>query len=76
MTALHRSVLRLTPGMRDRLDELAGLASAALQREVPRSAVLRAAVGAWLEANRHAAPAQLIEQIRGSLINRGRRRRS
>lgn len=74
MTTLHRSVPRFTPGMRDRLDELASLASAALRREVPRSAVLRAAVGAWLEANEHANPAQLIEEIRAALVNRGRRR--
>lgn len=76
MTALHRSVLRLSPSMRDRLDELAGLASTALRREVPRSAVLRAAIGAWLEANEHADPAQLVEEIRTALISRGRKRRS
>ena len=74
--ALHRSVLRLSPVMRDRLDELADLASTALRREVPRSAVLRAAVDAWLEANKHAAPAQIFEEIRASLISRGRKRRS
>jgi hypothetical protein len=36
--------------------------------------VLRAAIGAWLEANEHADPAQLIEEIRASLVKRGRKR--
>jgi predicted transcriptional regulator len=73
VTVLLRSVLRLSPGTRDRLDELAGMASAALQREVPRSAVVRAAVGAWLDAIDDADPAQLIEAIRASLVKRGRK---
>jgi predicted transcriptional regulator len=72
---LHRSVLRFSPDMRDRLDELAGMASTALRRDVPRSAVVRAAVGAWLEANDAVDPKQLIEEIRASLIARGRKRR-
>jgi hypothetical protein len=73
VTVLRRSVLRFSPGTRDRLDELAGVASAALQREVPRSAVVRAALGAWLDAIDDADPAQLIEAIRASLVKRGRK---
>lgn len=74
VTTLHRSVLRFTPRMRDRLDQLASRASTALRCDVLRSAVLRAAIDAWLEANKHADPAQLVETIRASLIHRGRRR--
>lgn len=73
MTALRRSVLRFPPGICDRLDELAGMASEALQREVPRSAVVRAAVGTWLDATDDADPAQLVETIRASLVKRGRK---
>lgn len=75
MTALHRSVLRLQPATRDRLDKLAALASAALRCEVPRAAVVRAAVCAWLISNESADPAQLIESIRASQMKRGRKPR-
>lgn len=74
MTSLRRSVLRLSAGAQDRLDELADMASTALRCEVSRSAVARAAIGAWLEASDSADPADLIEKIRASLVNRGRKR--
>ncbi len=75
MTALLRSVLRFPPATQDRLDQLAELASAALDCEVPRAAVVRAAVCAWLASNETADPAELIEEIRASQIKRGRKPR-
>jgi PAS domain S-box-containing protein len=45
VTALHRSVLRFSPDMRDRLDELAGMASTALRRDV--SATLDGSMISW-----------------------------
>ena len=74
MTALRRNVLRMSSGTQHRLDDLASRASTALQCEVSRSAVLRAAIDAWLAAIDHVDPAQLIEAIRASLIKRGRKR--
>lgn len=75
MTALLRSVLRFQPATRDRLDELAELASGVLRCDVPRAAVVRAAVCAWLASNESADPAQLIEAIRASQVKRGRKPR-
>jgi hypothetical protein len=73
MTALLRSVLRFQPATQDRLDELAELASAVLRCDVPRAAVVRAAVSAWLSSSESADPAQLIESIRASKVKRGRK---
>jgi hypothetical protein len=76
VTALRRSVTRFERGTRERLDELADQASAALQREVPVTAVVRAAVNDWLVASESADPERLIEAIRSSLVKRGRKRRA
>lgn len=75
MKALHRSVQRFQPETRDRLDELAALASNVLHREVPRAAVVRAGVCAWLATTEHADPRQLVETIRISIVPRGRKAR-
>jgi hypothetical protein len=73
MTALLRSVLRFQPATQDRLDALAELASGVLHCEVPRAAVVRAAVGAWLTSSESGDPAHLIEAIRASQLKRGRK---
>lgn len=74
MKALHRSVLRFRPETRDRLDELAELASNVLHREVPRAAVVRAVVCAWLATTEHADPRLLVEAIRTSIVPRGKKK--
>jgi predicted transcriptional regulator len=74
MTVLQRSVTRFEPETRDRLDELADQASIALKREVPRTAVVRAAVTDWLATSERTDPARVIEAIRTSLVKRGRKR--
>ena len=73
MTVLERSVLRFQPATRARLDELAELASGVLRCDVPRAAVVRAAVSAWLSTSDSAAPAQIIEAIRASQVKRGKK---
>jgi hypothetical protein len=73
MSALQRSVLRFQPATRDRLDELAHMASRVLRCDVPRAAVIRAAVCAWLATTVNADPAQLIEAIRVSQVKRGKK---
>jgi hypothetical protein len=73
VTSLRRNVLRLSAGAQARLDELADMASTALRRDVSRSAVARAAIGAWLEASDTADPADLVEKIRASVIKQGRK---
>jgi hypothetical protein len=73
--ALHRSVTRFDPVTRERLDELADQASVTLEIEVPRSAVVRAAVTHWLAASDRSDPAHVIEAIRTSLVKRGRKAR-
>jgi hypothetical protein len=73
MTTLERSVLRFHPATRQRLDELADLASSVLRCDVPRAAVVRAAACAWLATSASADPAQLIEAIRISRVKRGKK---
>ena len=73
MTVLERSVFRFHPATRARLDELAELASAVLRCDVPRAAVVRAAVDAWLATSARADPAQIIEAIRISRVKRGKK---
>ena len=73
MTVLERSVLRFHPATRERLDELAVLASSVLRCDVPRAAVVRAAVCAWLATSASADPAQIIEAIRTSRVKRGKK---
>ena len=73
MTVLERSVLRFHPATRERLDELAVLASSVLRCDVPRAAVVRAAVDAWLTTSASADPAQIIEAIRVSRVKRGKK---
>jgi hypothetical protein len=73
MTSLHRSVLRFQPATRDRLDELAALASRVLRCDVSRAAVVRAAVCGWLAASRSADPVQLVEAIRAAQVKRGKK---
>jgi hypothetical protein len=73
MTTLERSVLRFHPATRERLDKVAVLASSALRCDVPRAAVVRAAVDAWLATIASADPAQIIEAIRISRVKRGKK---
>jgi hypothetical protein len=73
VTVLHRNVLRFQPATQARLDELAELASGVLRCDVPRAAVVRAAVSAWLATLDGADPAHFIEAIRGSQLKRGRK---
>ncbi len=75
MTALRRSVLRFKPAMRERLDELAEMASDVLDRKVSRSAVVRAAVQGWIEAVSIADPVLVIEAIRAAMVKRGRKKK-
>jgi hypothetical protein len=71
---LKRNVLRFEPACQDRLDEIAALAGMALECEVSRAAVVRAAVQGWLTTSASIHPEQLIETIRGAMVKRGRRR--
>lgn len=73
MSVLERGVLRFQPATRARLDDLAKRASAILRCDVPRAAVVRAAVCAWLATIEGADPAQLIEAIRTSQVKRGKK---
>jgi hypothetical protein len=75
VSVLERNVLRFQPAMRARLDELAKRASSVLRCDVPRAAVVRAAVSAWLATIERADPAQLIEAIRRSQVKRGKKPR-
>jgi hypothetical protein len=52
---------------------VAVLASSALRCDVPRAAVVRAAVDAWLATIASADPAQIIEAIRISRVKRGKK---
>jgi hypothetical protein len=74
VTTLKRNVLRFEPACQDRLDEIADLAGTALQCEVSRAAVVRAAVQAWLATSGNIHPEQLVEAIRGAMVKRGRKR--
>ena len=74
MTTLKRNVLRLEPACQDRLDEIADHAGTALQCEVSRAAVVRAAVKGWLATSASIHPEQLFEAIRGAMVKRGRKR--
>jgi len=73
MASLKRTVLRLDPVCQEQLDEIAGLASDVLRRNVSRAAVVRAAVDEWLTKNENVDPAELIEVIRTGIVKRGRR---
>jgi hypothetical protein len=75
VTVLERSVLRFQPATRARLDEIAVLASSILRCDVPRAAVVRAAVSAWLATSEGADPAKLVEAIRASQVKRGKKAR-
>jgi hypothetical protein len=75
MTALKRSVLRFQPATRERLDELADLASDVLNRKVSRAAVVRAAVEEWVDAVSTVDPALVMESIKAAIVKRGRKRR-
>ncbi len=75
MTTLERSVLRFQPATRARLYALAKRASTVLRCDVPRAAVVRAAVRAWLAASESADPAQIVEAIRTSQVKRGKKAR-
>jgi hypothetical protein len=73
VTALHRSVTRFDPRTRERLDDLADQASSVLRHQVPRTAVIRAAVTFWLARSESADRAQIIEAIRVALVPRGKK---
>lgn len=73
MINLLRCVLRLPGDMLDRVDELASVASVALVCDVPRAAVVRAALTAWLDAADERNPKHIIEAIRVAMIKRGRK---
>jgi hypothetical protein len=75
VSGLDRSVLRFQPATRARLDALAKRASAVLRCDVPRAAVVRAAVSAWLATIDGADPVQLIEAIPRSRGKRGKKAR-
>jgi hypothetical protein len=62
--------------MSGRLDELAEMAADGLAREVPRAAVVRAAVSAWLATIDSADREKVIEAIRLAVVKRGRKPRS
>ena len=61
--------------MLDRIDDLAEVASVALVCDVPRAAVVRAALTVWLDWADERNPSQFIEAIRGAMIKRGRKAR-
>jgi len=73
---LPRIVQRFQPETRDRLDELAELASQVLRREVSRAAVVRAVVCVGLANTANADPALLIQAIRDAEVPRGRKAKS
>lgn len=75
MINLLRCVLRLPGDTLDRVDELAGAASVALFCDVPRAAVVRAALTAWLDIADEVNPEQVIEAIRVAMVKRGRKPR-
>ena len=73
MIDLLRCVMRLPALTITRLDQIATSASVALRCEVLRAAVLRAAVDAWLDFVERDRPEQFIEEIRASMVKRGRK---
>lgn len=75
MIDLLRCVLRLPGHTLDRIDELARVASVALRRDVPRAAVVRAALTGWLDSADESNPKQIIEAIRAAMLTRGRKAR-
>jgi hypothetical protein len=56
-----------------RLDQIASSASVALRCEVSRAAVLRTAVDTWLDFVERDQPEEFIEEIRASMVKRGRK---
>lgn len=75
MINLLRCVLRLPNDTLDRIDEIAGAASVALHRDVPRAAVVRAALTTWLDSADEVNPKQVIEAVRVAMVKRGRKAR-
>lgn len=75
MINLLRCVLRLPGNTLDRVDEIAGSASIALLCDVPRAAVVRAALTAWLDIAEDVNPEQVVEAIRAAMVKRGRKPR-
>jgi hypothetical protein len=73
MTVLHRSVTRFDPLTQERLDDLADQASDVLAVDVPRTAVVRAAVTFWLARSESADRAHIVEAIRLALVPRGKK---
>ncbi len=74
MIDLFRCVMRLPTPMVDRLDEIAEDASAALECEVSRAAVLRAVILICFGVIEAISREQLLSTIRLSLMKRGRKR--
>lgn len=73
MTLLMLRGLRVHPMMVERLDEVAEVASDVLHRKVSRSAVVRAALQAWIDAAGASDPEMFIEAIKASMVKRGRK---
>lgn len=73
MNNLLRCVLRLPGDTMDRVDEFASVASVALRCNVPRAAVVRAALIVWLDIAEEVNPAQVIAAINAALVPRGRK---
>jgi hypothetical protein len=76
VTNLKRQVQRFTPEMCGRLDELAETAGDAIGRDVPRAALVRAAVTTLLTTADSADREKVIETIRLALVKRGKKPRS
>ncbi|MFS8069063.1 MAG: hypothetical protein ACMG6S_22110 [Byssovorax sp.] len=66
-------IIRLDPLWKERLDNLADVASAVLGREVSRAMVARVGLGAWLVTHEGVEARTLVEAIRGGFAPRGRK---
>jgi hypothetical protein len=73
MASLRRRGLRFQPATWKSLDELAETASDVLKRDVPLSAVVRAAVQGWVDAIGSADPALVMAAIQAAMVKRGRK---
>ena len=73
MTLLMLRGLRVHPMMVERLDEVAEVASDVLHRKVSRSAVVRAALQAWIDAAGASDPEVFMAAIKASMVKRGRK---
>jgi hypothetical protein len=79
VTNLKRQVQRFTPEMCGRLDDLAETAGDAIGRDVPRAALVRAAVTTLLttaDSTDSADRERVIKAIRLALVKRGKKPRS